>query len=100
GALAGEEFSPINLISFSVEAAEIFRSSYLSNQNALHVLQISTSTGAVKCASRVIAIISAEQFVQFIRPHIAPKPEIGIRTRTSQPFAHFCDIICSKTSSA
>src|SRR5437762_13261132 len=80
GIFAVEEFSPINFISFSVAAAASFRLSYLSNQNAWHALHTSSVTGAVRCASSVIAVISAAQFGQFMSVYIAPK-DINAPTR-------------------
>src|SRR3989442_13638420 len=81
GILAVEEFSPINRINFSVEPAEIFRSSYLSNQKARHGMHTSIVKGAVKCASTVIEVISAEQPGHFTRVGCASSPQNKQGTR-------------------
>src|SRR5437763_4146664 len=73
GAFAVDELSPMNFRSFSVDDAASFRLSYLSNQKAWHVLHTSIVTGGARCASSIIAFISAAQFGQFMPAYIAPK---------------------------
>src|SRR6266849_1756289 len=70
----GDECSPINFMSFSVEPGESCRLSNRSNQKAWQVAQTSMATCAPKRASRVMGVISEVQPGHFINKHCSWPP--------------------------
>src|SRR5882762_2734906 len=70
----GDECSPMNFISFSVEPAESCRLSIRSNQNAWQVAHTSMATCAPKRPSSVMAVISVLQPGHFIDKHCSWPP--------------------------
>src|SRR5713226_6588946 len=70
----GDECSPINFMSFSVEPAESCRLSNRSNQNAWQLAHTSMVTCAPEWPSSVMAVISLVQPGHFIDKHCSWPP--------------------------